>query len=173
MQVSYSMNVDDYRAFNMIVLKNNRSGFLRRFGLVLLAFIWLVFLIALLPSTRGQEPSAFPVELLILSIFLTFLWLFKDRIMVWFIVMTQSPEDRAKMAITRFRLDPKLSTARRKKQRKDGLARYSTNRAYHGALVFLHLESWRSFSPKTRFCLGRSLPRLLPGCPGLLGRRTG
>jgi hypothetical protein len=102
MQISYTMNVDDYRAWNTLVLRNERSGVLRSLlrliCLAFLAFGWLLFFVMSLPVIRGEGWAEFPVGLLIINAILTLAWLFWDRLTVWYIVTTQSAEDRAKMA---------------------------------------------------------------------------
>jgi hypothetical protein len=102
MQISYTMNVDDYRAWNTLVLRNERWGvfrhLLRLLFLAPLALGWLIILVELLAAIRGEGWAEFPVGLLISTAFLTLGWLFWYPLQVWFIVKTQSAEDRAKMA---------------------------------------------------------------------------
>jgi hypothetical protein len=102
MQISYSMNVDDYRAWNTFVLRNARwrlfFHLLRLLFLAPLALGWLIILVELLPAIRGEGWAEFPVGLLISTALLTLGWLFWYPLQVWFIVTTQSAEDRAKMA---------------------------------------------------------------------------
>ena len=99
MEVSYVMNVEDFRAWNRYVMSGREYGSCyRTMRNFLGGFLVLVWFVALLPLILGQGLSAVRLPLVIPNAIFTLLWLFWNRFVIWLIVRTQSPADRAKMA---------------------------------------------------------------------------
>jgi hypothetical protein len=101
-EISYVMNVDDYRAWNRYVMKRPKRGTYSQLKGCLcggfLVFLVAYTLAALWPIFRGSGWSEVPIPIVIMNTFFILGLLAWDRVLLWFIVKEQSPADRAKLS---------------------------------------------------------------------------